>query len=138
MGRSIAAARRRRVRRRLTPIAVCVAALVAAFATGGVLTNSVAYGARMDDCSIAESASTNTVMTKTTNYYNCHPNMGNSLPTGGVIGTISQGSNPAVTGRWWNTIAVDVDGAGGACQPTTKWLRGSGFNWFSATCTQAP
>lgn len=138
MSRSLAAAGRQRIRRRVVLIAVCAAAFVAAFVTGGQLSGSVAYGARMDDCTAAESASTNTVMTKTTNYYNCHPTSGNPLPTGGVLGTIAQGSNPAVTGRWWNTIAVDGDGSGSACQPTTKWLRGSGYNWFSATCTQAP
>mgnify|MGYP000100099389 CR=1 FL=1 len=137
MNATFAPSRHQPSRRRLTPIAVCTAAVVVAF-VAAQLTASAAYGARMDSCTAAESASTNTVMTKTTNYYNCHPSTGNALPTGGVIGTISQGSNPAVTGRWWNTVAVDGDGGGSSCQPSTKWLRGSGYNWFSATCTQAP
>lgn len=126
-----------RLRRRLVLLAAFAAVLAAAFTTGAQLTASVAYGARLDSCVATESADTRTVMTKTTNYYNCHPDQGNALPHEAPIGTIAQGANPAVTGRWWNTVAVDGD-AGSACQPTTKWLRGSGYNWFSATCTQAP
>jgi hypothetical protein len=124
---------------RAVPATVFAMALLVAFIAGAQLRPSTSYASTTDSCVAAESADTHTVMTKTTNYYNCHPDTGDALPNGGVIGQISQGSNPAVTGRWWNTVAVDGDGpSGSSCQPTTKWLRGGGFNWFSATCTQAP
>jgi hypothetical protein len=121
-------------------IVALAAALAFAFVGGTQLTGggSVSYAALKDSCVPTDTNSNHTVMTHWENYYNCHPSTGNPLPTGGVIGTLAQGANPAITGHWWNTVAVDGDGSGSACQPSTKWLRGSGLNWFSATCTQAP
>ena len=66
MHATFASSRQQASRRRLTSVAVCTAAVVVAFVTAQ-LTASAAYGARMDSCTAAESASTNTVMTKTTN-----------------------------------------------------------------------
>jgi len=121
-------------------IVTLAAALAVAF-VGGMQLNgsgSVSYAALNDSCTPADTNPNHTVMTKTTNLYNCHPSQGNPLPTGGVIGSVPAGSNPAITGHWWNTVAVDGDGGGSACQPSTKWLRGQALNWWSATCTQAP
>jgi hypothetical protein len=122
---------------RLLPVAVFVAALVFAFAVGAQLRVTPAHAAAKDSCTPADTNTNSTVMTLDEHLYNCHPSTGNSLPTGGVIGTVPQGSNPGITGHWWNTVSVDGD-TGSACQPSTKWLRGNQLNWFSASCTQAP
>jgi hypothetical protein len=127
-----------RRRRRFVTLAASAALLAGAFAGGMQLKGSASYAAIQDSCTPADFVNNHTVMTKDTHLYNCHPSTGNALPTGGVIGTVPQGSNPAVTARWWNTVAVDGDGGGSACLPSAKWLRGSGLNWWSASCTQAP
>jgi hypothetical protein len=126
-----------RPRRRVAPLAAFLAVLVTAFAGGMQLTGagSASNAAVKDSCSTADTNPNNTVMTLTEHVYNCHPSTGVRLPTGGVIGSVS--GNPAITAHWWNTVTVDGD-TGNQCQPSSKWLRGSGLNWFSASCTQAP
>jgi hypothetical protein len=127
----------RRLGRHIVSVAGFVAVLAIAFAAGAQLTVATSHAAVRDSCTPADTNANSTVITKDEHIYNCHPSLGNSLPTGGVIGWQLQGSNPSITGHWWNTVAVDGD-AGSLCQPSTKWLRGSSFNWWSATCTQAP
>jgi hypothetical protein len=123
--------------RRLVTVVAMLAVLVAAFVGGGRISLASSHAAVRDSCTVADANSNSTTMTATENLYSCHPDTGNSLPTGGSIGSVPNGSHPGITGHWWNTVAVDGD-SGSACQPSTKWLRGENLNFWSASCTVAP
>jgi hypothetical protein len=123
---------------RLRATFAIAASVATAFAFGTQMPVTAAHATVNDSCTYADHNQNSTTVYVTTNLYNCHPSTGNALPTGGVIGSVPGGSHPAIYGHWWNTVAVDGDGGGSTCQPSTKWLTGSAGNWYSATCTAAP
>jgi len=124
--------------RRMGAALIAVVTLAAAFAVGTQLGPSTSQAAVADSCSYADYNQNSTTVYLDTHLYACHPSTGTALPTGGYVGTVPAGSHPTIYGHWWNTVAVDGDGSGGTCQPSTKWLTGSAGNWYSATCTAAP